>query len=91
MFSSEKVEAECFDLIRKTSPHIPHFLSKQIFVKGNTFLHNISLLPSWHFPAAAPSQEPPQLGGPGGLGPAGPWVPAPGAGASRPQSRAGTP
>lgn len=25
MFCSEKVEAECFDLIRETSPHIPNF------------------------------------------------------------------
>jgi len=31
MFCSEKVEAECFDLIRKTSPHFPNYSFKTDF------------------------------------------------------------
>lgn len=41
---SEKVEAECSDLIRKTCPTTPIFLSKQNFVKGHTFLQTILFL-----------------------------------------------
>lgn len=43
-FCSEKVEAECSDLIRKTCPTTPIFPSKQIFVKGHTFLQTILFL-----------------------------------------------
>lgn len=34
MFCSEKVEAECFDLIRKTFPHIPNFSFDTNFCQG---------------------------------------------------------
>lgn len=96
MFCSEKVEAERFDLIRKTSPHIPNFSFKTNFCQRQHVPHNILLVTSWHFPTEAAQPGPP--GGwaergeppcpsPGG-GPAGLWLPAPDAGAEREAARA---
>lgn len=97
MFCSEKVEAECFDLIRKTSPHIPNFSFATNFCQsqGIPTKHlasdQLALLDRGGPARTPPSSSAGQLTGgshtrpsPSGTqlpGSARPWLPAPGAGA----------